>query len=452
MYRISQAGGIPSLITKLDESKGELGHLRPWFLPDGRHYIYYSRVSGTVASSIYLASLDGPDRARLVDSGQAAAYAPPAPGARYGHLLFLRDGTLMAQPMEPERYTLAGEPFPVAERVGAVLALGYFSVSANGVLAYRTGASTGASFSQLNWLDSSGKALETILPGPAYTGAIQLSPDGARAAVEQTDSTTNRDLWLVDLSRRIPTKFTFDRASDRQPVWSPDGSQVVFSSDREAAGRFSLYRKPSNGVGAEELILKSEQTLYPDSWSPDGRNLLYETFDQKTRFDLWLLPIGAGGAVGKPVPYLQGPFNDRQGQFSPDGRWVAYISDEAAQGSSVYHVYVQSFPPGAGKFQISSAAGATQPRWRRDGKELFYAAPDGRLMAAEVRTSPRFDSSVPRVLMDLRSVPGNASGLFFRYDVAPDGKRFLAIRPPAVLQSETTPITVVLNWQQAVQK
>jgi Tol biopolymer transport system component/predicted Ser/Thr protein kinase len=452
LYRVPQAGGNPTKLTTSDESKGELGHLRPWFLPDGRHFLYVSRTSATAGGAIYVAALDSPERKRLVESRQAGEYVPPAPGAQHGHLLFLREGTLMAEPMDAKRYDLIGEAFPVAEQVGSVLAMGYFAASSNGVLAYRAGAAISGNFSQLTWIERTGKVQEVLLGGAAYTGSVQLSPDGRLAAVEQMDNTNNRDVWRVDLARRVPTRFTFDIANERAPVWSPDGSQLLFSSDRESIGSPQLYRKASNGTGTEEVLLKSGVSMFPSSWSNDGRNVLYESNNPKAGFDLWILPLGADGAPEKPVPYLQSPSSERQGQFSPDGRWVAYISDE--NSPTQFQIYVQSFPVGAGKFQISTGPGGTQPRWRRDGKELFYVASDGKLMSVEVKTAPRFEAGTPKALFDLRSMPIPLPGGVFRYDVAPDGKRFLVITPPSDTNHGTAaaPITVVLNWNSAVRR
>jgi eukaryotic-like serine/threonine-protein kinase len=450
LYRVSQAGGAATQLTKSDESKGEIGHLRPWFLPDGRHFLYVTRISSG-NQSIYIASLDSPERKLLVESRQAGAYAPPAPGAPYGHLLFLREGTLMAQPMNPTKYELAGEAFPIAEQVGSILAMGYFAVSANGVLVYRTGPTATANFSQLAWRERSGKTPETLLPGPFYSGTVELSPDGSRAAVEQIDANSNRDIWIADLTRRVSTRFTSDPANERDPVWSPDGSQLVFSSDRQAQGVTQLYRRASNGSGNEELLLKGSQSMHPMSWSRDGRYLLFESFDPKNRTDLWVLAMDSRGAAGKPEPYLQGATDERQGQFSPDGRWVAYVSDDAAPGQ--YQIYVESFPRGAGRFQISTGVGGIQPRWRGDGKEIFYRAPDGKLISVEIQTAPRFQAGAPQALLDLQSALTGVPATAFRYDVMRDGKRFLVITPPTGTEGGgSSPITVVLNWQAAVRK
>jgi Tol biopolymer transport system component len=260
------------------------------------------------------------------------------------------------------------------------------------------------------------------------------------------DAAGNRDIWLLDVAQGIPTRFTFDPAIDWVPVWSPDGSRLFWSSGR--AGASDIYQKASNGSGNEELVLKSSSGKTPSAVSPDGRNLLFSVADPRTGMDQWVLPLtpGTPGAA-VPAPYLQSQFNERQGQFSPDGRWVAYVSDESGKDE---RVYVQSFPAGAGKFQVS-AGGGVQPRWRGDGKEIFYLAPDQTLMAVDVSTAPTFQTGAPRALFRTQ-VPRNNVQTSFRYDVTPDGKQFLLITPAAGANTATTPINVLLNWQARVRR
>jgi hypothetical protein len=429
LFRVSQAGGMPTRMTTPDESHGEIGHLRPWFLPDGRHFLYIVRARRAEDWAIYLTRVDGKERKRLVSARQAGAYAPPAPGSENGHLLFLREGTLMAQPLDPRRFEPIGDPLPVAEQVGSILAMGFFSVSANGVLAYRS--ATAGGIARLVWFDREGKSLGTVGPPGGYTGGLALSPDGNRVAVDQTDQTGNHDIWLLDTARGVPTRFTFDaRPAGAVAVgvgaWSPDGSRLVFADNR--AGNFGIYQKDSSGSGNEELLLKTPTAglpMRPWDWSPDGRHLLYGVLDPATGADLWVLPAPTGNpAERKPIPYLQTRSNELQGQFSPDGHWIVYVSGE---GPSKTQIYVQSFPVGTGKFQISTGDGGREPRWRRDGKELFYIATDGKLMAVEVKTAPRFEAGVPKALFDSRILGGGgpAARALFRYDVAADGKRFL---------------------------
>jgi hypothetical protein len=453
LYRVSQAGGAPTGLTTLDSSQGEIAHVRPWFLPDGRHFLYTTRNRLPENQAIYLAGLDGSPRKRLVGSKQGGAYAPPTAGAEYGHLLFLRDGTLMAQALDAGRPELAGEPFPVAEQVGSTLSLGYFAVSANGVLAYRSGAVAGT---QLTWFDREGKALANLGPPEPYGGAssVALSPDGKRVAVDVTDAQTgNRDIWIFDVASGVPSRFTFDASLQVNPMWSwPDGARLLFASDR-GGGILNIYQTDSSRSANEELLLKSGNNLRPWDWSHPGRDLLYGISDPKTGWDFWVLPNPTGAPPErKPVPYLQTPLNQTQGQFSPDGHWVAYTSDESGVGQ--YQIYVQSFPAGAGKFQISRGAGGTQPRWRRDGKELFfYVSADSKLMSVEVQTAPTFKAGGPRVLFDPRMAAAGVVNLPIRYDIAADGKRFLVNTVANGLESSAAaPITVVTNWLAAVKR
>ena len=444
LFRVSQAGGAAASLTTLDPARGEVFHSRPWFLPDGRHFLYYANSSSPENSGIYLASLSGKDRQRLVAARQGATYAPPAGGGQRGHLLFLRESTLIAQPLDPGSYEPAGDAFPVpgAEQVGSTISLPFFSVSNNGVLVYRAGGPGGNT--QLAWFDRQGKLLETVGPIGIYSD-VALSPEGKRVAVRKVDPQSgNIDIWLLDVAHGVPTRFTFDPATENYPVWSPDGSRIVFNSTR--GGVFDLYQKGSGGTGSEELLLKSNLSKFPYDWSADGKYLLFAVTDPKTRSDLWVLPgPSAQSGERQPRPVVVTPYNETQGQFSPGPgpRWIAYASDESGR----YEVYVQPFSETsaapAGKFQISSEGG-NQPRWRRDGKEIYYIAPDGRLMAVEVKTAPQFEHGAPKSLFQTRIYLGGTVVTALRYSPAPDGKRFLINSQAEEMAS--APITVVLNW------
>jgi Tol biopolymer transport system component len=455
LFRVSQTGGPPTRVTAPDSSQDEVAHLRPWFLPDGRHFLYIVRGGRPEAWAIYVASLDGSVRKRLVAARQAGAYAPPTPGSQRGHLLFLRDNTLMAQLIDPRRFELSGEPYPVAERVGSRLALGFFSVSANGVLAYRPAATAGST--RMVWFDRQGKPLAPLVAGSIFISGLALSPDGKRVAVDRIAPTGNHDVWLLDATNGVPTRFTFESMQGAGGVgaWSRDGGRLAFSRSRRGSVT-EIFEKDSSGAGNEQLLLKSPiegAFIHPWDWSPDGRYLLFGVLDSKTGAHLWVLPLRADrGVERKPVPYLQTPANESQGQFSPDGRWIAYTLTGGALDRA--DVYVESFPTGAGKFQISTGEGGRQPRWRRDGKELFYLSTDGKLMSVEVKTEPRFAAGAPKPLFDVRQFPSNATaGGPFRYDVAPDGKRFLIDSlATATEDSDSAPITVVLNWPAALKK
>ena len=292
---------------------------------------------------------------------------------------------------------------------------------------------------QFTWLDRSGNVSSRVGdPGP-YTD-LALSPDGARVASFRGDQ--QADIWLYEFARGVSTRFTFAASVERDPVWSPDGSRLVFASNR--GGHYDMYQKASNGAGEDELLFKSDQDKLPTSWSRDGRFLLFNATDPKTGNDIWVLPLEGDR---KPVPFLRTEFIEAQGSFSPDGRWVAYTSLESGRGE----VYVRPFsPPGAdgsssagGKWQISKAGGIN-PRWRGDGKELFYTTQDGRVMAVEVTANPSFQAGIPQPLFN---VAPNASNL----QVTPDGKRFLIAAPPQQTSVEI-PITVLLNWPALLKK
>jgi hypothetical protein len=448
LFRVPQAGGAATPLTALDAGRLEVFHGRPWFLPGGRRYLFYASSRKAENNGIYLATLESNDRKLLVRARQGAAYVPPLVSGEEGRLLFLRDGTLMAQPMNAGSFELAGEAFPIAEQVGSSISNAFFSVSANGVLAYRGGGIGSAD--QLLWFDRQGKPAGELGPSGQYSD-VALSPDGKRVAVTRLDTQSNNvDLWLLDTARGVPTRFTFDPSREFIPIWSADGSRVVFSSDR--GGAVHLFQKSAGGTSGEEPLLKDQDGMEANDWSPDGRYLIYNVLDPKTSRDLWLLPDPGAPGEHKPRPFLVTPFREMQGQFAPGpvgpARWIAYTSDESGRNE----VYVQPFSEtsavAAGKFQIS-ADGGYQPRWRRDGKELYYIATDRRLMAVEVKMGPAFEHGVPKALFQTR-IPGDPRSSNFRYAVAPDGKRFLIESQADELVSE--PIDVVLNWTAGLKR
>jgi Tol biopolymer transport system component len=424
LYRIPASGGDPVAITRPDPPR-QWGHYYPQFLPDGRHLLYL--VGDGSDQGIYLASLDSAETRRLIAVPSLPAYAPP------GYLLFMRQGSLFAQRFNPERRELTGDPVRVADSVGG------FSVSETGMLAYRPAG--GVTRHRLAWFDRSGKEVGTV--GATDENRLQnpeLSPDGRRVAVDRVVQ-GNRDIWLIETARGIPNRFTFDAEPDLYAVWSPDGSRIIFTSGRKSVS--GLYRKASSGAGSEELLLESSLQMGPDDWSPDGRFLLYLQNDPKTGYDLWVLPLFG---ERKPFPFVNTSFIERNGQFSPDGRWVAYESNESGRNE----VYVQAFPGPGGKWQVSTGSGI-EPRWRRDGKELFYIAPDGKLMAASIQTAGQaLEAGAPISLFQTRIVGGGQSGWRQQYAVAPNGQRFLI--NITVDESTGSPITIVTNWARALKK
>jgi Tol biopolymer transport system component len=434
LYRVGAAGGTPVPLTALDTSRKETSHYHPRFLPDGRHFLYLANSPQRESAGIYVGSLDKQVPKLLVNTDASAAYAPP------GYLLFLRDRTLMAQGFDADRLELKGEAFSVVEQVDRLGASGarfaLFSVSETGVLTYRSGFSDS---SQLIWFDREGKPLGTVGPTGGYNSPW-LSPDEKRVAFGRQESQGGgSDIWLLELARGNLNRFTFDPAGDQYPIWSHDGSRIVFSSDRE--GVLNLYQKAASGAGNDEVLLKSDYPKIPNDWSADGRFILYQTGGLST--DLWVLPLSG---EQKPFPFLQTEFNEGWARFSPDGKWIAYNSNE----SGSWQVYVQSFPASGGKWMISTDGGA-QPQWRGDGKELFYISSNRKLTAVDVKgNGSTFEAGVPKALFDLRLQTPGLPGPRNSFIVAADGKRFLV----ASISEErlTTPTTVVMNWTADLKK
>jgi Tol biopolymer transport system component len=441
LLRVSQAGGVPAPLTALDASRGETYHGEPFFLPDGRHFIYLRRSGSSDNQGIYIGSLDNapekqPLQRLLAASTQAQYVASPDGGP--GHLLFLRDNTLMAQPFDAAKLAFAGDPAPVTDPVRSTGDLPLFSASASTGLTYLAG---GSNQQQLTWLDRSGKAVGTAAEPGVYREAA-LSPDGSQAAVDK-----NGDIWVVEFARNSSSRLTSDPAIDRAPVWSPDGKRVLFESSRDGSG--NLYIKDANGATPEELFYKSSEEKTPTSWSRDGRFLLYTSVGQKTGSDIWWMPApgsSSAGADAKPKPFLQTPFAEGQSQFSPDGHWVVYMSTE----SGTNEVYVRSFPDAGNKVKVS-VGGGYEPRWSTDGKEIFYRPIIGRrLMVVAATTSPTFKPESPKLLFEAALTGAGDANRTPNYFPTSDGKRFLAPMSPEAGVSE--PITVLLNWQASLKK
>jgi hypothetical protein len=370
-----------------------------------------------------------------------AAFAPATESAgEYlapGWLIRVRQGTLVAQRFDVDRGQLSGEPVPLAQAVGfdPTIATGYFSVSTSGTIAWRNGSEGGRT--QLIWFNRSGQNVGTFGAPDDYGLAFpELSPDGKRVVITR-GAVSLGDIWLQDGTRT--SRLTFDPKDDRFAIWSPDGARVVFQSNRKGAG--DLYQKPADGSGSEVLLLQSAEYKYPDSWSPDGRFILYHYLHpqnnnrQNNSRDLMVLPLTGDR---KPFPFLSTPFDEQQGVFSPDGKWVAYQSDESGRDE----IYVRPFPGPGGQWQVSTGGG-TMPRWRADGKELFYLAPDGKLMAAAVvAQGATFVPGTPEALFQTHTPPRANKQ---QYDVARDG-RFLI---NTELESTTNePIHLLMNWKQ----
>jgi Tol biopolymer transport system component len=438
IFRVSSAGGAPAEATRFNAARGETSHRFPYFLPDGRHYLYL--VANFAASGeqermgIYAGSLDSKEETFLLRANSSSAYAPP------GFLLFLRDRTLLAQAFDAEQLRITGEPLPLAEQVQYFpqVYAGLFSVSAEGTLVYQDRAAS--SIAQLVWFDRAGRQL-AALGAPGDQANPRLSPDGRKVLVDITDPQTgNMDIWSYDTSGGIPTRLTTHPAIDGGAIWSPDGDRILFMSIRQ--GHADLYRKSSRGGGDEETVLKSGRTKYPNDWSPDGRFILFRTSDSKSNLELWTMPVGVDRV---PVPFIKTGFAVSNGQFSPDGRFVSYSSNE----SGTREIYVAPFPGPGGNWKISSEGGS-EPKWRRDGKELFYIGRDGRLMSVAIKEGPLFDADVAKPLFPIRRREPVSSTDSFSYDVSPDGQRFLVNAD--VGETASPPLTVVLDWTSELER
>ena len=456
LVRVPASGGPPVAVTTLAK---QTSHRVPFFLPDGRHFLFYAQGTPDTAG-IYLGTLDAADTHRLTAADTAGVYlqtslaqrgsSGPSPGGASGEggwLLWVRAGTLTAQRLDVAGAALTGDPVTLADRVvvDAAANVAAVSVSTSGLVAYRTGA---GSRRQLVWVDRSGKALSPLgAPDENDLRTPSVSPDGQRVAMARLVR-GNMDLWLLDGPRT--NRFTFDAAIENYPVWSPDGRRVVFSSTR--AVTYDLYQKAAGGAGAEEVLLDSPQTKVPTDWSADGRLLLYQSVDPQTNRDLWALPLEGDRT---PWVFLKTPFEERAGTFSPDGRFVAYESNESGRDE----IYIRPFTgPGVsraaataagGQWQVSKAGGVF-PRWRRDGTELYYLAPNGAMMAAPIAgAGTTLAPGAPVALFPTRIYGGGTDTAQGRqYDVAPDG-RFLI---NSVLAEAAATITLLQNWQSEAKK
>ncbi len=434
LSRISATGGEVTRVTTIDRQRQETSQRFPTFLPDDYHFLYAISTGQKETRGVYLGSLDGTVKRRLLDEVTVIKYMATVPGDSAGWLIFGRDDALLARPFDTSRMEFTGEPFSLSDKVGNDLVNTNnftFSISDNGVLVFDP--SLKRQRVQYCWVDRRGQPINS-LDVPAGRFQHWLSPDEKRFIADRPDpQTRTSDLWLYDVSRGNPTRFTFDPGTDINPVWSPDGSRIVWASSQDS-GILNLYQKAANLAGEDTLLWKSDHPKYPTDWSRDGRFIIYRQDDPKTKFDVWFLPV-----IGseKAFPVIQTEANEITGTLSPDGRWLSYASDVSGQ----YEVYVQSFPGGGGKRQVSTGGG-NHPRWRRDGRELFYYAGDGKLMAAPVRSGESFEVGAAVPLFELRS--GTVNVLFAPYAVTTDGQRFLI---NAIVETEpNAPLTVVVNW------
>ena len=419
LFRVAAAGGTPTPVTVLNPDHQESGHIWPVFLPDGRHFVF--GVIGGDSTGTYLASLDAPERKRLSSELSGLGFSAP------DYLFFMRERTLMAQRLDLTRLEMVGEPIRVAEGVERLGPGVSFAVSASGALAYWSGS---RNITQPTWFRRDGTAAGT-LGQPAENQNIALSADGRQAAVDRFDQTPG--IWLLDTTRGTETRATFSKIYESTPVWSPDATAFAFASAEIGPPKLFVKRMDKTGP-AQHLFGNPAQTLFPQSWSPDGRFLAYASTNPNTEGDIWLI-----GLVGDPKPrsLVETRFDEAYARISPNGRWMAYTSNEAGRED----VYVVRFPEAVGKVSVSPGGGG-HPVWRRDSRELFYHAADGNLMAVPVGPGADFTPGVPIRLFQPRAM-AQTLGFGTFYDVAPDG-RFLI---NTLVNRTSPPATVVLNWR-----
>jgi len=476
LFRVPAVGGEPSPVAPPDQSQKTGAPQEPYFLPDGQHYLFVSGSGQASGGAIYVGSLGSKEATRLVSAQSNAVYAEP------GYLLYHREGTLYAQPFSAKKVALSGDAVRLADKIPySSTGAGAFAASQTGVLIYRNtpqsrstpGLASSISSQPLLWVGHSGAKVEQAGAAAGWAG-LDLSPDGKRVAAHRHDA-NGGDIWLFDAGRDTPSPLTFDASQDNSsPVWSPDGKRIAFGSRRN--GKWGLYVKAADNTGTEDLLFESENVKMPMSWS--GNSLVYWASDPKTAGDIWILPLTG---ERKPSAFLQSPADERNPQVSPDGKWIAYSSNESGRSE----VYIKPFPEGPAKWQIS-VNGGVFPRWRRDGKQLYFMSlvALGNLLASDIHIAgSSIQRDVPHALFQTGFLTGaHTGGIYNAYAAEANGQRFLIPQPEnlgvaingrggaafalgAILAqvsadrhaspgstSSNAPINVVLNWPAMLKK
>ena len=435
IVRILASGGAPETLAGYEPQQGEL--LRwPRFLPDGKHFLFLSTNSDRTRSELFVGSIDGPER-KLLFASDSNAFFSPSPDGKGGLLLFARGTALLAQGFDPDTHALFGEPFRVAERVRVNFnSRAFLSVSENGTLVYdpNTDEDEGR---QLTWYDRSGKQLQTVgEAGPVFR--FKLSPDERSLAMFRrgAGSVTN-DVLVSDIARGTMSRLTSFPGLTPESIWSPDGKYVVWNDSVDM--KFRLVKKLASGAGETEVLFESDAQVVPSDWSPDGKFILYTAIDKTTKRDIWALPLEGDR---KPFAYIRTEFEDQTAVFSPDGKFVAYRSNESGREE----VYIQTFPASANKWPVSSNSGIS-PYWPRKARELFYVQRDGKVMSVEIKAGEPFSVGVPQPLFDVAMIRSPRAD---DYAVSNDGQRLLFISRGA--DAVSPPIVVILNWSAGLHR
>jgi serine/threonine-protein kinase len=447
VQRVAADGGDPATLTTVDTAKGEIGHIQPFMMPGGRH-VLFSIVYGTRSQDAQIASLDlKTGRIRtILRGGTAPVYVES------GHLVYSGDGTIRAVRFDARQLQVVGDPIPVIDQVMSTPnGIASFAVARTGTLVYvPAGTSSGTTPPRsLVWVDRFGH--ETAINAPARSYATgRLSPDGTRVALDVREDAS--DIWVYDLARESLTPLNVDSALDVAPIWTQDSKKIVWSSVRRG-GVPNLFVQSADGTGAPQQLATSGTAQFPTSTSPDRSLVLFFSPNALTgtnpSLDLFTLTLTSGLVA----PLLQSPFRKAAAEISPDGRWLAYQSDESGRNE----IYVRPFPDvNAARWPISTAGG-TRPAWTREGRELFYLDGDGYLTSASVVASQtNFAAAKPRKILNSRYVAGSSTrGWDLRgYDVSADSRRFLMIKEAAVVHTPPRPDTmvVVLNWHEELKK